>query len=98
LALLVAIEGLVVAYSGDTEWTETLVEAASGADLFVCEAYFFDKRIKYHLDYRTLLAARNRLDCRRLMLTHMSADMLVRLGEVEAEWAEDGQTVELSAP
>ncbi len=97
-ALRVAVQGLVVAYSGDTEWTESLVEAARGADLFVCEAYFFDKQVKYHLDYRTLLAARARLDCRRLMLTHMSADMLARLGEVEAEWAEDGKTVELSAP
>src|SRR5262245_28338086 len=41
----------VITYSGDTEWTESLIDAASGADLFVCEAYFFEKKVKHHLDY-----------------------------------------------
>ena len=30
---------LLVAYSGDNEWTEVLSEAARDADLFVCETY-----------------------------------------------------------
>lgn len=97
-ALRVTCEGRVIAYSGDTEWTEALVEAAQAADLFICEAYFFDKRIRYHLDYRTLAAARGRLSCRRLVLTHLSADMLARLPHVDAEWAEDGTTIDLEAP
>jgi len=50
-ALRVEYGGKVITYSGDTEWTESLVEAARGADLFVCEAYFFVKKVKYHLDY-----------------------------------------------
>jgi ribonuclease BN (tRNA processing enzyme) len=52
-ALRLAGEGKVLACSGDTEWTEALVDVARGADLFVCEAYFFDKPVRYHLDYRT---------------------------------------------
>ena len=92
-ALRVEYEGKVVVYSGDTEWTESLVDAARGADLFVCEAYFFEKKIKYHLDYRTLKGQRGRLECRRLILTHMSQDMLNRVHESEIEWATDGQTV-----
>ena len=36
----------MIAYSGDTEWSENLIDAARKTDLFVCEAYFFDKRIK----------------------------------------------------
>jgi len=94
-ALRVEYGGKVVAYSGDTEWTEALIDAARGADLFVCEAYFFDKRIKYHLDYRTLRAHRSQLDCRRLILTHMNREMLDRLDEAEDECAEDGQVVVL---
>ncbi len=43
-ALRVEYGGKVITYSGDTEWTESLVDAARGADLFVCEAYFFEKR------------------------------------------------------
>jgi ribonuclease BN (tRNA processing enzyme) len=94
-ALRVEYGGKVITYSGDTAWTETLVEAARGADLFICEAYFFEKQIKYHLDYQTLRQHRERIDCRRLILTHMSQDMLSRMGEVELECAEDGKIVVL---
>jgi ribonuclease BN (tRNA processing enzyme) len=85
----------VVTYSGDTEWTESLVEAARGADVFVCEAYFFEKPIRYHLDYRTLAAHRARLDCRRIVLTHMSRDMLDRAAEADLECAADGLVLPL---
>ena len=96
-ALRVACGGKVIAYSGDTEWTDALIEAARGADLFVCEAYFFEKRVKFHLDYRSLLDRRARLDCRRLILTHLSADMLRRLDspELEVDCAADGLIVSL---
>jgi ribonuclease BN (tRNA processing enzyme) len=90
-ALRVVGEGKVVTYSGDTEWTESLIDAVSGADLFIAEALFYDKRIKYHLDLATLLRNRTRLDCRRLVLTHMGRDMLARLGGLEVEAAADGQ-------
>jgi ribonuclease BN (tRNA processing enzyme) len=92
-ALRVTCGGKVIGYSGDTEWTDTLVQAARGADLFICEAYVFEKKIKYHLDYRTLMDRRTQLECRRLMLTHMSDDMLQRLQGLDADWAEDGKRI-----
>ena len=92
-ALRAEYAGKIVVYSGDTEWCESLVEAARGADLFVCEAYFFEKKIRYHLDYKTLRQHLGRLDCRRVILTHMSQEMLARLGEVDLEHAEDGQVI-----
>lgn len=94
-ALRVEHAGKVISYSGDTEWTDALIQAARDADLFVCEAYFFEKKVKYHLDYRTLMDRRAELGCRRLVLTHMSDDMLGRLQEIGAEWAEDGKTIVL---
>ncbi|MBI4634786.1 MAG: MBL fold metallo-hydrolase [Candidatus Rokubacteria bacterium] len=94
-ALRVEYAGRTVVYSGDTEWTETLVEATRGADLFVCEAYFFDRAIRYHLDYRTLQANRARLACGRIVLTHMSGDMLRRVAEVDLDYAEDGRVIAL---
>jgi ribonuclease BN (tRNA processing enzyme) len=94
-ALRVSLDGAVVAYSGDTEWTESLVDAARGADLFVAEAYYVDKPIKYHLDLATLRRHRARLDCRRLIVTHMSDDVLTRLAEVDLEAAHDGMMVDL---
>ena len=92
-ALRVECGGKIIGYSGDTEWTDALVRAAEGADLFICEAYFFEKRIKYHLDYRTLIAHRAELRCRRLVLTHMGNDMLSRIEDLDAECAEDGRCV-----
>ncbi len=94
-ALRVEYGGKVIAYSGDTEWTESLVEAARGADLFVSEAYTFERKIRYHLDYRTLAAHLPRIGCRRVILTHMGPDMLARLGEAQIEHARDGLCVEV---
>jgi len=90
-AIRVAAGGKVVAYSGDTEWTESLVDAARGADLFIAEALFYDKRVKYHLDLATLMEHRPRLECRRLVLTHMGEDVLARLDGLAVEAAEDGK-------
>lgn len=49
--------------------------------------------MEYHLDYRTLLEHREELRCRRLILTHMSEDMLARLPLAGVEWAEDGKRI-----
>jgi ribonuclease BN (tRNA processing enzyme) len=92
-ALRVECGGKIVSYSGDTEWTDSLIQAAKGADLFVSEAYFYDKQVKNHLSYKTLLERKTELTCRRLMMTHMSDDMLGRLEQLEIDYAEDGKRV-----
>jgi ribonuclease BN (tRNA processing enzyme) len=94
-ALRVGWAGKVVAYSGDTEWCEALVDAARGADLFVCEAYTFDRRIRYHLDHATLAQNLDRIGARRVILTHLGPEMLARRSEAAAECAEDGLVVEI---
>lgn len=95
LAVRVECQGKIITYSGDTQWTDALVEAADGVDLFVAEAYFFDKQIKFHLDYRTLKAHRPELRCKRLVLTHMAEDMFQHRAEVEVECADDGMVITL---
>jgi ribonuclease BN (tRNA processing enzyme) len=85
----------VVAYTGDTAWTDELIALSSGADLLVAEAYFFDREVPYHLSYATVLANRGRLDCRRIVLTHMSPEMLARQSEAQLECAHDGMVVDL---
>jgi ribonuclease BN (tRNA processing enzyme) len=95
LALRLEWAGKVVAYSGDTEWCEALVDAGRGADLFVCEAYTFDRRIRYHLDHGTLARHLGRIGARRVILTHLGPEMLARRAEAVAECSEDGLTVEV---
>ncbi len=89
-ALRIEIAGKVIAYSGDTEWTDVLLRTAEGADLFICEAYTFDRTVPLHTDYVTLLGKRDELSCDRLVCTHMSDEMLARAGSLELECAEDG--------
>ena len=94
-AYRVEAEGRTIAYTGDTEWTDTLVEAGREADLFVAEAYFRERRVKNHLDLATLEAQLDRIRPKRLVLTHMSDDMLARRREVPYLAADDGLVVEL---
>ena len=95
LAYRIEAEGRVVAYSADTELTETLVRAARNADLFIAEAYYYDKIVKNHLSLKTLEAHLPEINARRLILTHMSDDMLGRLGTLNHTAASDGMIVEL---
>jgi ribonuclease BN (tRNA processing enzyme) len=95
LALRVEFGGVSFAYSGDTQWTPALAEAARGADLFAVEAYTFDRSIRYHLDYQTLRAHMAQIDAERTVLTHMSAAMLSRLADAELPAAHDGMTIDL---
>jgi ribonuclease BN (tRNA processing enzyme) len=95
LAYRVEAEGRVIAYSADTEWTETLIPAARDADLFIAEAYYYDKVVKNHLSLKTLEAHLAEIKPKRLILTHMSDDMLGRLGQLSHTTASDGMVVEL---
>lgn len=89
-SLRIEVEQKVFAYSGDTQWTDTLIEASAGADLFVCEAYVFDKDVPLHNNYRTIEENLPRLSCKQIVLTHMSEDMLSRKDEIQLPTAEDG--------
>jgi ribonuclease BN (tRNA processing enzyme) len=94
-ALRVEYGDRVIAYSGDTEWTDALLEVARAADVFVCECNFFEKEVPGHMNYRTLADRRAELECERVVITHMSEDMLARLGASEFEAATDGAVIQL---
>ncbi len=87
--------GKVLGYSGDTEWTDNLIELAEGCDLFICESYRYDRKIRFHMSYEDIRAHRSALKCKRLLLTHLHADALARLQDFEDEVAYDGMRVSL---
>lgn len=93
--LRVEFGGQVIAYSGDTEWTDSLIELAAGADVFVCECNCWHEQIPGHLSYPELLERQAQLDCRRLIITHLGPRMLAHRGEIALEAAVDGMVVEL---
>ena len=95
LALRVDVGQASFAYSGDSQWTPMLALAADGADLFAVEAYTFARPIRYHLDYQTLRAHLPEIHAQRVVLTHMSPDMLGRLSDTELPAAYDGMIIDL---
>lgn len=92
--LRVRVGDKLIAYSGDTTWSDELPLVARGADLFICEATNFataDERDNpVHISYQTIVANRARLDCGRIVLTHLGAKTLAHLNELELEHATDG--------
>ena len=94
-AYRIEVGGKTVAYTGDTEWMDNLVEIGCNADLFIAEAYFCDKRVPLHLDLITLEEQLPQIQPKRLVLTHMNDDMLGRLSDVPYETAEDGLVINL---
>jgi ribonuclease BN (tRNA processing enzyme) len=95
IALRVEVGGRVVAYTGDTEWTDDVARIAHAADLFIAECYFYEKPIKWHLNYPAIAAHRSEFGARRVILTHMSKEMLAHVGQVPEECARDGLVVTL---
>ncbi len=94
-ALRVTMSGKTIAYSGDTAWTDTLLEVAADADLFICGVYTLDIPQRGLLNYRTLQERRHQLTCKRLVLTHVGAQLQSRLAEVKEEVAADGLVIML---
>jgi ribonuclease BN (tRNA processing enzyme) len=96
-AIRVQVGDRVVAYSGDTEWTDALIELSAGTDLFVCECSTLDRPIRNHVDYETLRARREALDCREFVLTHMGPDVIAAADRIRAEGgarpADDGMVI-----
>jgi ribonuclease BN (tRNA processing enzyme) len=95
LGYRVEAEDRVIAYTADTEWTEALIPLGRDADLLIAEAYTYDKVVKNHLSLNTLDAHLAEIKPKRLVLTHMSDDMLARLDSLAHEAASDGMIVEI---
>lgn len=84
-----------ISYTGDSEWTENLVTLAKGSDLLIAECVAYQHPVPSHLDFLTLQKNRERLDCKRLVLTHLGPEMLERINSLKMEVLQDGQTLEL---
>ena len=95
LGYRIEAEGRVIAYTADTEWTDTLVPLGREADLFIAEAYTFESNVRNHLSLKALEAHLAEIAPKRLILTHMSDDMLSRLDALPYTAAHDGLIVDV---
>ena len=94
-ALRCQIGRQTLCHSGDTEWVPVLIEAARGADVFIAECYTFDRQVPFHTSWVSLRANLPEIEAKRVLLTHMSTDMLEPIAIDGAERAEDGMVLEI---
>lgn len=97
-ALRLAMDGKTIGFSGDTEWVENLVPVAAGADLFITECHGFEHAVRYHMTWQDIRRNIDRLSASRVLLTHMSTEMLGRRTEIEEPrviLAEDGLVLDV---
>lgn len=84
----------ILAFSGDTEWDDNLVELTDGAEMFITECNNYLEDTPGHLSLQNLLDRRNLFNCRQIWLSHMGKEML-ELDDCPFDRLEDGLTLEL---
>lgn len=95
LGLRIEAGGKVLAYTGDTEWVEALIPLGRHADLLIAEGYTIERPVKFHLSWATLRERLPEIAPRRLLLTHMSPEMIAHDPAGRYEAAEDGMVLEV---
>jgi ribonuclease BN (tRNA processing enzyme) len=95
LGLRVTCDRKQVLFSGDSAWSEIFITHARGVDLFLCECSFYNQETSNHVNYLTLRKNLSRLECKKLLLTHLGAEMLGRKKELPVMLAEDGMVIEI---
>ncbi len=95
LGLRITVDGRVIVYSGDSGWTDALIEQSRGADLFICECSFYETRTDTHLDYPRLAENLHQFGAGRMILSHIGREVLAHRNELAIEVASDGLCIEL---
>ena len=91
--LRIEVSGKVLAYSGDTSWTDALLPLSESADLFICECNFYDASVEGHMNYLGLLQRLPDFSYKRILLTHLDQQMLDRVGQLDLQCLSDGMEV-----
>ena len=94
-SIRVEVAGKIIAYTGDSAWTEHMLTLAQGSDVLIAECYFHSKPVPFHLNYPDIVQHRRELATKRLILTHMGPEMLAQADNVPEECARDGMVVTL---
>lgn len=97
-ALRFEVDGKVLAFTGDSQWVDSLIPAGRNADFYIMECYQFAGAPRFHMSWEKISSKLDQINPRRVMLTHMADAMLARAHEVNDPrvlLAEDGLVVEI---
>lgn len=84
----------VIAFSGDTSWSDSLIALSKNADIFICECNFMKSVDFGHLGYEELIEKRHLLQSKQLWLTHMN-DEVFNSPQVKMNRLHDGLKISL---
>ena len=70
-------------------------KVAEDADLFICECYYYEKPIRFHMNYQDIKAHCDDLKAKRTVLTHFSREMMLNKDSIPDETAYDGLVISL---
>jgi len=81
-------------FSGDSAWTPEFVTRSRDTDLFLSECCTLEPAAPIHMCWNDIVAHRHELGCKRMVLTHLGAD--VRSSDkVTIERAYDGMVIDI---
>lgn len=85
----------MIAFSGDTAWTDELIKASEDSDLFICECSMFDKVTGSHLSYKEILKKLPLITSKKIMLTHMGNEVLTKKDRMDIKHLRDGMLIRI---
>lgn len=94
-AVRICIDDKIFSYSGDTSWTDELPKVSVQSDLFICECNFYQTGNEGHLNYMTLKKNIDKLKAKKIMLTHLSTEMIANKASLNIPILEDGMEFEI---
>jgi ribonuclease BN (tRNA processing enzyme) len=87
--------GKIVALTGDTTWCDSIPAMSRDANLLVTECTDFDLRTPVHLSYTELREHQAEIGAKRIVLTHVGADLLKNRGRIRHHIARDGECFDI---
>jgi ribonuclease BN (tRNA processing enzyme) len=84
----------VFAFSGDTEWNDSLIDIAEASDAFVVECNNYSEDSPGHLSYKTIMEKKDLFNTKKIYLTHMGSEVIGQ-SQLELERLEDGMVLEI---
>lgn len=88
-AIRLTWQNKIIAFSGDTSWTDKLIPLAKGADIFICECNFMEPLGPGHLSYQELFENQSSFECKQMFLSHMNSEV-IHSSAVQMNKLEDG--------
>lgn len=83
-----------IAYTGDTAWTDEIINLSENTDLFITECSFYNKNMKIpHTSYQEILENINKINTKNLLLTHLSKDAFDNIDKINHTIAYDGMRI-----